>query len=798
MSGIHPTRRILGKLATPLCAAAGLAASTAAAPLDNYTWRNVFIGGGGFVPGILFHPKAKGVAYARTDMGGAYRWNSASGTWTPITDQFNATDWNRYGIESIAMDPQNPDLVYIASGTYAEHDWSGNGAILRSHDRGATWNVVNMSFKFGGNENGRSVGEKLVVDPNNGSILFVATRLNGLWKSTDSAKTWSQVTSFPVSITANNDGLGFVVFDPRTGTAGTATKTAYVGVEQISPNLYKSTDGGTTWSAVAGAPTDMMPHHGVLASDGSMYFTYGNGDGPNGITAGKVWKLNTATGSWSDISPVANATFGFAGLDVDAQNPQTIMVSSMDLWWPSDNQWRSTDGGKTWKDMNANSTRSAALTPFLRWGGTDASMGSGNWEGSLAIDPFDSDRVMYGTGATIMGTENVTNVDKGSKATWTPHIEGFEENAVLDLASPPSGPDLLSAMGDIGGFIHSDITVSPASGMLNPYYTTESSVDFAELSPSRIVRVGTGCTGTCGSVTTNGGTSWTSFASAPGGGTTSGVIAIAADGSTIVWSPASTAAYSTTNSGSTWTACAGLSGTGVQVVADRVNPKKFYAVVGGTLYASTDGAKTFAAKAAGLSGAYLRAVPGREGEIWLSGGNGLYKSTDGGASFAQVKTAGAIGYCGFGKAAPGQTHPAIFVNGTIDGTIAIYRSDDTGATWMRVNDNLHQWGGGTNVIGDPKVYARFYLATNGRGIIVGDKTGSTATTASSIPEPGLVRHGGQLLSTLGDISLFDPAGRCVRASNAVGRSAILDLAGLHPGLYFAKSRGSSLTVGVYR
>lgn len=50
------------------------------------SWSNVRIGGGGgFVAGIVFHPTEKGVAYARTDIGGAYKLNSDD-SWTPITD----------------------------------------------------------------------------------------------------------------------------------------------------------------------------------------------------------------------------------------------------------------------------------------------------------------------------------------------------------------------------------------------------------------------------------------------------------------------------------------------------------------------------------------------------------------------------------------------------------------------------------------------------------------------------------------------------------------------------------------
>lgn len=75
-----------------LSALAGTA--TAAAPAAQcYNWKSVRIGGGGgFVPGIVFNPGMKGLAYARTDIGGAYKLNPDD-TWKPLTDFATGTDW---------------------------------------------------------------------------------------------------------------------------------------------------------------------------------------------------------------------------------------------------------------------------------------------------------------------------------------------------------------------------------------------------------------------------------------------------------------------------------------------------------------------------------------------------------------------------------------------------------------------------------------------------------------------------------------------------------------------------------
>ena len=98
------------------------------------------MGGGGYVTGIVAHPRARDVLYARTDIGGAYRWdpqcNTQGGGWLPITDFFPLKKSNFYGIESLAIDANDPDVVYIAAGKYK---WAGPGAVFKSTDRGRTW-----------------------------------------------------------------------------------------------------------------------------------------------------------------------------------------------------------------------------------------------------------------------------------------------------------------------------------------------------------------------------------------------------------------------------------------------------------------------------------------------------------------------------------------------------------------------------------------------------------------------------------------------------------------------------------
>ena len=105
-----------GTSGSPAATGAGHAAHVMAAAASSYT--SVKWGGGGYVTGIVYHPTSYAVMYARTDIGGAYRWNNSNGSWTPITDGigFNAGESTYHGVESIALDPTNDNKVYVVTG----------------------------------------------------------------------------------------------------------------------------------------------------------------------------------------------------------------------------------------------------------------------------------------------------------------------------------------------------------------------------------------------------------------------------------------------------------------------------------------------------------------------------------------------------------------------------------------------------------------------------------------------------------------------------------------------------------
>lgn len=730
----------------------------------KYDWKSVNITGGGYLPSVVFNESEKDLAYLRTDMGGAYRWDPNNDCWIPLTDWISPDDWNLLGCESIATDPIDTNRLYIVAGTYT-NDWTNqNGYILRSTDKGETFEKIELPFKAGGNMPGRNMGERLMIDPNDNRILYLGARSgNGLWKSTDYGTTWNKVESFKwtgdfegVSFMKDKLGVLWIQFDKNSSSRGEPTKRIYVGVANSGKQntVFYSEDAGETWNPIEGQPTydwipdeywlsgNYIPTHGVLASNGVLYITYCNQEGPYNGTKGGVWSYNTNTKEWKNITPekVEDISWGYGGVAVDPVDPDTIMVTTMTRHFPEDNIFRSKDGGQTWKslwtisdeDVRTDSyTIDYTAAPWLDWGikkapdGVERSPKLGWMLGDIKIDPFNSDHVLYGTGAILYGTENMTDFDKGKKVKLEVKAIGVEEVSVHDLISPPEGPHLISALADIGGFTHNDLHKSP--GMpINPTISNVSEVDYAELKPSKIVRVGD-----CDTVgiSYDGGQVWNPSHKSIDGVTGGGSVAISANGKTIVWSPSGNdvGVYYTDDDGENWNDVQDLP-VGSEIISDRVNSDKFYGYKDGSLYISEDGGRSFTMlENSDLpnSDYRIKAMPGIEGDIWLVGrnnsGSGIWHSVDGGKTFEKLDSLDEAHTIGFGKAAPGKSYMTLYSSAKVDGINGIFRSDDKGKTWVRINDDDHQYGA-TNIAitGDPRVYGRVYVGTNGRGIVYAD------------------------------------------------------------------------------
>ncbi len=700
----------------------------------RYRWTNVTVGAGGYAPAIVFSVAERGLAYLRTDMGGAYRWDDAAQRWIPLQDD-NATP-SYMGIESIAPDPRDPNVVYLAAGMNAGQP----AAILRSADRGRSWRVTPVPFAMGGNEDGRGLGERLAVDPNATQRLFFGSRHDGLWRSDDAGATWHKVAAFPVAGLGRpaprktHGGVAFVAIDATSGAAGKPSRRIWAGVaDPGDTQLYRSDDGGETWVSANGPA--LLAAKGVVDSRGVVWVGYASGLGPSGIATGALWRY-APDGQGRDVTPAAwrdtGAEGAFLGVAVSPMTPGSVAVSTVDRYRHGDSLWVSSDDGSSWDDIGARSRRDVSATPFLLHEGKGADFG--HWISGLAIDPFDPGHVAYTTGATVYATRSLgrTAVD------WAPWTRGIEQTAIITLVSPTGGAPLISGFGDLAGFVHDDLDRSPQPSFANPYLSNTNAIDYAGLAPNVIVRTGSLYLDRPRDASMgrseDGGKTWAPLKLPPMGDPPKREdlngdwpISVSADGATmVVATPLPQVSH---DRGRSWAVVRGLPGK-TRAVADKRDPRIFYAVdtARGHLLVSRDAAASFAPVAArGLPGdltpagrrdreaqSALLAAPERSGTLWLQAGGRLFRSTDGGTSFVPASGALRVELFGLGKG-------AVFAVGALDGMRGVFRSIDTGRSWSRIDDDAHRWGGRYRVVsGDPRREGRVYLGTDGRGLFYGD------------------------------------------------------------------------------
>jgi hypothetical protein len=266
----------------------------------------------------------------------------------------------------------------------------------------------------------------------------------------------------------------------------------------------------------------------------------------------------------------------------------------------------------------------------------------------------------------------------------------------------------------------------------------------ATLRPEVLVRVGNNAEGKAnGNIgfSLDEGRTWKSTPTTPRPGSHAGSIAVSADGSTWIWTPEGEAAYVTRDKGATWTAAQGLPAD-LRVLADPLESRQFYAlsIADRTLYRSSDGGATFTAQRFTLPGSAptfdpdsrgdirggqdrIYAAPGRAADLWLPAFDGLYhaqSARDGSISFIRLPNVEEIHAFGFGKAAPHASYSALYLAGTIHGQPGIFRSTDEAKSWVRINDDQHQWGLILQIAGDPRLYGRVYVGAHGRGVSYGD------------------------------------------------------------------------------
>ncbi len=155
---------------------------------------------------------------------------------------------------SVAIDPADPDVIYVGG------DIEG---IYKSTDGGATWGAANQGMNSGNRPAGVYAVQELIIDPSSTQTLYAGT-WSGLFKSTDGAQNWTWI--FPTERSEDEDPIpvSYVAVDPDN------PLNVYAGVGDADANsdgrgaLYRSTDGGTSWSLLDTGMDEEAVVHSIL------------------------------------------------------------------------------------------------------------------------------------------------------------------------------------------------------------------------------------------------------------------------------------------------------------------------------------------------------------------------------------------------------------------------------------------------------------------------------------------------------------------------------------------------------
>lgn len=707
--------------------------------IQKHSWKSVDAGGTGFVPGFCYSKTEKDVLYARTDVGGAYKWDETTLSWNRITDWITETEWPLMGIQSMCIDPGMPSRIYMMGGLYINPP----SCIMRSDDYGKTFKRFVVPFQITGTAS--PSGERLCVDPNNTAVVYCGTHKNGLWKSTNYGETWTQITSFSTTVAGNTTDVlpvAFMVVDKVSGTSGTTTPRIIVGVGRTgNTNVYASENAGVSWTAISGLPTTSMPQRGILSPNGNLYITFNSASSPSSGTSGGFYKVNTATKAVTDITPEARKTVGYCGVTIDQNNPDHIIITNASgvLWSATGSYgeriWRTKDGGATWVDLVINNRVVMDYQGYSYAAGVNP-----HWITNIELDPFNSNRFFFNTGYGVYRCDNLGDLDLGKTITFKFSSKNLNESVVFDIVAPTSGAQLIHSIGDYSGFRH--VAVNQPGQRFTPGGGANNfCLDVAWLNPNILART-TSNPDQGAMYSTDNGVSWKELGNFPiADSIYAGNIAVSAKGDYIVWAPKNRPMRLTYDNGTSWLLCEGGVPNNLKPLADKTNGDKFYAFDGSLFYASDDGGytyKKFTAASCGMpsgvsSYGNMRSFPGRDGEVWMPVyERGLYYSKWNGTNLQLVKVDN-VEYCktvGFGKAKPGSGQPAtIFIYGKVKTSAftGVFRSDDMGASWIQVSDNDHLFSGiGSKgvIASDPNIYGRAYMTTGGgMGVLYCDVDG---------------------------------------------------------------------------
>lgn len=485
-----------------------------------YEYKNLPIPGGGYVTGFLYHRKKQDILYARTDIGGTYRYDAEKRQWVSLISHVTMEDLSETFPISIALDNSNPAVLYIACGINEEH----SGVLAISKDNGEHFQYEKIPVMIHGNLNGRGTGERLLVDKDLPNRLYFASQQEGLWVTDNQGRNWRKLTALA------EQHLAFVM------QAGAALVVSTAGVTLMGRetnmrghSLYVSYDKGESFTALAEpqsreiegcrlnglvaqrCATDENYLYVTFASTGRRSYVWEDGyscDSGDAIDGRVVRYKITSEGrideDFKDITPVTASRvcgtgldtitagmlldYGFSGIDVSQQTAGMLVCTTI-VKDDGDSIFRSFDYGESWQEIlyDLKEGEMTFRAPYMR---PECNGGHSliHWLSDFKINPFNDNEAWFNTGTGVFCTRNLKDA---AKCCFTDWCDGIEETVHLNVYSMPKGEvQVIDILGDLGGFAFTELDKPCGNSFADNdgnRYITCINADFSDENPNVLV-----------------------------------------------------------------------------------------------------------------------------------------------------------------------------------------------------------------------------------------------------------------------------------------------------------------------
>ncbi len=722
----------------------------------SYEWDHLLLGCYGFVCGMAIHPKDPTVMYVWTDVGGMYRWDPENEEWIQLMDVLGYEYSALKAAGGVALDPDDTNVLYAACGDKTLTD------IIKSTDRGRTWSFTNFSEKVGSKTPilcynktiARAVGDPLLIDPNNANIMFFGTMENGFYRSADKGESWMKIESIP-DAGEPVGGVANIYINPRKVSGGVSTD---IYVSSWGYGIYKSTDGGLTFSLIEGSPrcsgqVQVIEKNGkerlYATSLNPNYVGYYTGTSYTSDEKGSF--LMYEDGKWTDLDPTRDdpnhkeysSINSFGSFLIDSRDQDLIIVNTAPWNVKYSYLWRSRDGGMTFEKVSQ--TYQAAR---------------------LLQDPLHIQNawVPYGGNVAYLHDFATAKPEAPSdRSHFSLRGVGIETLCVTKLASPAGTEDaplLLVMAQDHSLRVQEKLRELAPDNAVEPKFNHGAGVDFCEGAPSFVLRVGTAGRHNLGegsvAYSTDFGRSFTAMnwdgsmrivdcaVGAEKQENGFPILMVLSVGRSNEGNDGA-GVYRTLDGGNSWELMEGLPNEGDHrhiashgynnryLASDRVDPKVFYFVGSNeTLCRTMDGGDTWDVLEVSVPHVKekivsfresVKCVPHKAGHVWVKGDRGvIFTSSDYGETWSTLSGIKALmshsGSFGFGIGKDPEGDPAVYVVGYVNGILGCYLSDDMGKTWIKISpDSQKFFAGSVDVVGDRRVYGRVFIATGGNGTL---------------------------------------------------------------------------------